>query len=61
MTDLISTLISAFGVLASTMVLTMFISSGASVAVIGICSAAFLIALYALVRDVRRLRARRTI
>ncbi|RMB79954.1 hypothetical protein [Streptomyces shenzhenensis] len=60
MTDRISTLISAFGVLVCTVVLAMSIGSGMSAPWIAFWSATFLVALYALVRDVRHLRAGQT-
>ncbi|MGI5443375.1 hypothetical protein [Streptomyces shenzhenensis] len=57
MSDLISALISAFGVLVCTVVLAMSIGSGMSALWIAFWSVTFLVALYALVRDVRHLCA----
>ncbi|WP_038527093.1 hypothetical protein ACFIN9_04430 [Streptomyces noursei] len=59
MTNRLSTLISAFGVLTSTLLLAFAVReyrSGASALWIGGGAVLFLGALYALVRDVRRLR-----
>ncbi|MFE7976639.1 hypothetical protein [Streptomyces shenzhenensis] len=62
MTDLVNTLISAFGVVASTALLAMAVSqyrSGESALWIAFAGVVFLAAFYALVRDVRHLRAGR--
>ncbi|MEV6782327.1 hypothetical protein [Streptomyces sp. NPDC051098] len=64
MTHRISTLISAFGVLASLMLLVLAVReyrSGASALWIGAGAVIFLSASYALVRDARRLRTGPTV
>ncbi|WP_280887987.1 hypothetical protein [Streptomyces sp. LBL] len=63
MTNRISALISAFGVLAAMMLLAMAVGeyrSGASALWIAAGAVIFLSTLYTLVRDVRRLRTGRT-
>ncbi|KND32552.1 hypothetical protein [Streptomyces acidiscabies] len=63
MTHRISALISAFGVLVSVMLLVVAAReyrSGASVLWLVVGAATFLSALYALVRDIRRLRVEQT-
>ncbi|MER8086437.1 hypothetical protein ACFVZR_13465 [Streptomyces sp. NPDC058316] len=60
MTDRISALLSAFGVLVGTSLLVLAVReyrSGASVLWIGVGAAIFLGTVHTLVRDVRRLRA----
>ncbi|MDG9711420.1 hypothetical protein [Streptomyces sp. DH10] len=60
MTNRVSALISAFGVFASTLLLTFAVReyrSGASALWIGAGAVIFISAAYALVRDVRRLRS----